>query len=264
MPQVTLTQKLQRIVAFLVGARFPEIYERMHRRGFELSDWEEGWSLVHQAAAANALVVEHTADTTLVALVELERRSIPIIDATLQARFPALHQRVFAGYQRVSGPGVIVMMKLVSDRLGALMASEGTDEQQATALLAHRGVTGETITAIEAALAQAVSLPAIGEAPASPNDERSRAQDAMWRWFLEWSRIARAEISDRRSLRRLGFLRNRTGASSADASEGDDGSGAGTHLALPMASPALPAMGSVQPVRVLASMSAPASTPAPA
>lgn len=30
----------------------------------------------------------------------------------------------------------------------------------------------------------------------------------MWSWYLEWSRIARAVITDRRLLRDLGFLRS--------------------------------------------------------
>ena len=38
----------------------------------------------------------------------------------------------------------------------------------------------------------------------------------MWSFYLEWSRIARATITDRRHLRMLGFLRPKRSAADDD------------------------------------------------
>lgn len=42
------------------------------------------------------------------------------------------------------------------------------------------------------------------------------AEDALWSWYLEWSTIARTVITDRRLLRRLGFLRVVRGANGTE------------------------------------------------
>ena len=38
-------------------------------------------------------------------------------------------------------------------------------------------------------------------------DDANIGEDAMWRWYKEWSAVARAVISDRRQLTALGFGR---------------------------------------------------------
>jgi hypothetical protein len=42
----------------------------------------------------------------------------------------------------------------------------------------------------------------------------------MWAWYLEWSTIARTVIQNRRNLRRMGFLNNRSPVDELD--EPDD------------------------------------------
>lgn len=48
------------------------------------------------------------------------------------------------------------------------------------------------------------------------------AEQKLWAWYLEWSRIARAVITDRRDLRQLGFLQSQTTPRDSATDEDDD------------------------------------------
>ncbi len=51
--------------------------------------------------------------------------------------------------------------------------------------------------------------------------ERVQAEEKMWAWYKEWSRIFRAEVTRRVVLKQLGFLAGSSGAGDAGEDEED-------------------------------------------
>lgn len=258
MARLTISQKQQRMLIFLHGVRQKSTFLQLRRRGFSLVVWEQGFALLKRTAAVSWRTQVRPSGEGLTALEDLEREHVPVIEATLKAHFPRVFQRVFAGYRRVSGLPLILMMTMLSDRLAAANASSDEEDRAAMQMLADRGVTGDVLAAITAALALAFEVPADDDAP-PPDDaaERVEAEAAMWGWFLEWSRIARATIRDRRQLRALGFLRARAGETDPSDGPADP---AGLEAPPPAA---MPEVAFVRPVPALPAPAAPASTPAP-
>ena len=124
------------------------------------------------------------------------------------ARFPQVYEELFHGYQRTTGVDVILMMRLFVERLRALREKTDEESRAAIALLAERGLTDEVDRAVEALLAQAM-------VPARPAEahraDALEAETAMWRFYIEWSRIARTVVKERALRRALGFRDNRAG-----------------------------------------------------
>jgi hypothetical protein len=186
----------------------PRVAGTLATRGFTAADKEEGWNLLKGASGAflersPPLPVD---PKTLELLDRWENLWFPVADATLARHYAALHRQVFLNLSQTSGVEVAVSVHTCVTRLRAL---EKTGEGQAAlALLAQRGLTEAVLVEAEQLLTAFGSLP---EVEAEPSPEQAEAalraaEDAMWAWYLEWSRIARSVITDRRQLRALGFL----------------------------------------------------------
>jgi hypothetical protein len=170
---------------------------------FEL---EEGFRLLREAIEAfHAEGAQPPAPRDTLALLDTwENRWLPIVRAALERHFPKLARSVLLNIQQTSGLTLLVTLPTLLDRIEALGASAREPERRARTLLTRRGLTSEVLEQARAWLRETQRAPAVVLLPQS---RRKPTLDALWAWYLEWSRIARSVIQDRRLLRALGFRR---------------------------------------------------------
>jgi len=140
-----------------------------------------------------------------------ENHWFPIAQASLLRRYPAVHARLFLNLSQTEGPEVAVSVGTFVERWEQLAAPDspsGPAGRTATRLLGVRGIPAAVIELARALLAY---LQATAPSPPPPSAEEQRAdlkraEDELWAWYLEWSQVAQAAVSQRVLLRRLGFL----------------------------------------------------------
>lgn len=223
MPKMTPGQKAHRVLDFLMGLRFPRVIAALTPYGFTQEALDEGWRL-RRGLAGEKLATPAPADDDeepyLEQLDAWENKWFVIAEAVLRRHHPAVADRVFLNLSRTSGAGVMVSVGVFLDRVAAL-ATGSAEEKAAHALLSTRGLSPAVVGDAQKLIAALTTLrnPA---APVMDPAVRAAAEDEMWRWYLEWSSIARTVIRDGNLLRSLGFRRNRR-RGSVDERENDDG-----------------------------------------
>jgi hypothetical protein len=221
MSKLTLGQKTDRVLRFLMGMRNARIATAMATRGFGHEDVEEGWTLLRNVARGKFdYAAASSADPTVISeLDQWENTWFPVVEATLRRRYPALAAQVFLNLSQTEGAGVILTVGTLVERIDALMQAADDESKDAVVLLGRRGLTSAVLDEAREL------LESVGEvAPSAPVDldahrqDIERAETELWDWYLEWSQIARATITQRQLLRALGFLSSsRTTSSSDDA-----------------------------------------------
>ena len=219
-----------------MGLRNPRIAAALALHGFGNEDLKEGWSLLQKLTRTrlDTLPVAgpgpiHVDPATLGALDEWENKWFPIAKATLQRRLPAVHDWMFLNLVQAEGPAVILTVGTFVERYNLLDAPKdkggpGTGGKDAKKLMQKRGLTAAGIDTAKELLTKLskVAEPPVGDGDKAESDESFvEAETAVWAWYLEWSRIARTAIKDRRLLRTLGFLQG-GGASGAEVELGDE------------------------------------------
>lgn len=208
MPHQTIAQKHARLSSFLITLARPEVRAYLTPRGFTADKWQEAWTLIQRSIALR-MGKPIQSPLQLERLVTLEREWMPLVIVTLDTHYPDLHAELFGRYQRVTGAALIPLMAQVLSVLEGLAQSEDPRRRAARALLAQRGFTAEVAAELAALVASARELDA---SPVVAEQTIEEADQAMWAFYVEWSRIARAVIKDKALLRRLGFRRTRRGA----------------------------------------------------
>ena len=236
MAKLTIGQKAERVLALLMGLRSPKIAAALALHGFGNEDLKEGWSLLQQLTRTRLDTLPgagpgpiHVDPSTLGALDAWENKWFPIAKATLQRRLPAVHDWMFLNLAQAEGPAVILTVGTFVNRYELLEATKdkggpGAGGKDAKKILQKRGLTAAEIDTAKELLAKLskVAEPPVGDGGNAASDESfAEAETAVWAWYLEWSRIARTAIKDRRLLRSLGFLQG-GGASGAEVELGDE------------------------------------------
>jgi hypothetical protein len=210
-----LPEKAQRMLQFLLALKKKAIARTLTKHGFSQDDLNRGWALFQAAVGAT---LDDTGDpppdpNDLALLDDWDNRWYPIIDATLQAHFPTIRDKVFLNLSQTQGRQLIPNITSLLKRLAALTGDEATaEEKEAAALLLVRGLTPDRIDQAQTLLQRLSTIddfdddgdsdPAVDEAEQAAES----AEAAMWSFYKEWSTIARAAIKSRGLLRTLGFL----------------------------------------------------------
>jgi hypothetical protein len=203
----------------MVGLRNPRAAAKLVEHGFTEQDLREGFTLLASLVRLQLATAAPVEDRKLLQRLEaFEKRWLGIARAALERHHPGLAEVLFANLRSSAGAHVAVSMGAFIERLDALAkpdSSYGPEAADAIALLDRRGLSPGRIAEGRALLDE---LAVVRAAPIHEisADEQKAAEDAMWRWYLEWSEIARSAISDRRVLRSLGFLRSQRKAESGD------------------------------------------------
>ena len=210
MSRTTGPQKLERIVRFLVALRDGDVVLPLVAAGFTDDDLAEGWKLLRGTSVTSIKEVEPDAGRVVrLAQRELEdwaRRHIQLVEPAIERRFPAVHTFLYGGLPETKGAKLILAVEHFCDRVRKLAKRSGGAE--ARSFLAGRGLTDAEIDAVGGVLlrAKALSPRSKTKAPNWP-----AAEDAAWRWYLEWSKVARESIDDGRILHRLQLTQREPG-----------------------------------------------------
>jgi hypothetical protein len=218
--EAVLAEIPARVLRFLGAvARSSSIRTALATKGYRDEDQQEGWTLLHKDAGfANPKPVTQSAASK--ALAELDAWDEPnfrIIRATLQRRYPALVDFVFANdLVASSGNGALLAVRTLLNRLQALRSAperKATRKQDhaALAVLAGKGLTEEELARIQSLVEVATQAAPVTETALSVQERAEwRANRlALHGWYLEWSETARAVIKRRNELIALGLATRR-------------------------------------------------------
>jgi len=223
MAKLTIGQKAERVVKFLLALRSPRIAAALAQHGFTQADLDEGWDLLRKITRTRLDVPAEDAapvdPDALRALDAWENKWFAIAAATLKRRAPKAHDWVFRNLSQTEGVAVIVSVGTFIERWEQLDKAEkegglGATGKEAKKILEQRGLTKDTIAEAKTLLKKLGKvegpLPDL-EKIAAEDASFEEAETALWAWYLEWSKIARTAITQRSLLRQLGFLRTTAG-----------------------------------------------------
>ncbi len=192
----------------------------MQKVGFELSDLQQGWTLVLKACSAPAGVTQLAPDA---GPVQAATQKIEAWQSTMFLRAHAALRRlhpqqdafVFDNIVTGSGTSAVVAVSMFLERLDALESaaerkSTRKADHAALATLERRGVTKEERKQVHELVRLVETTPApelVDVAP--PTDERTAALTELYAWVQDWSDCARAVITRRNQLIRLGIGKRR-------------------------------------------------------
>jgi ribosomal protein L7/L12 len=216
MAKLSIGQKAERVLHFLMGLRHDPIAANLAAHGFGNEDLAQGWALLGSLSNGrlDGLVVQ---DPEVVVKVDTwENRWYPIIDATLAFGFPQVHDYVFRNLNQTEGEEVLIAVGILLARLDEIMTPPASnapeevlalakDQKDVKALLARRGITEKVLQEAKDLISSSQRVSKPSPPRVSPEDAAQR-ETKLWAWYLQWSKIARAVITDRRQLKALGFL----------------------------------------------------------
>jgi hypothetical protein len=218
MSKLTIGQKAARSLQFLMGVRNRRVASTLKQHGFGERDLAEGWTRLSTLTTGRLNVTAPvTADPRLVvALDAWENKWFPIASAALTSNHPEAHAHVFRNLSQTSGSEVVISVSTLLERVGSLASPKdegglGREGRAARDLLTKRGLTDTVIAEARSLIEQIGTIEADDPGAYVPSEEDQIAERKLWDWYLEWSRIARVAITDRRLLRQLGFRQNASG-----------------------------------------------------
>jgi len=240
------SRRLLRVSRFLLMVRDPAFFQTAAQHGYTAAEHEEGWALFRRASgegqAMRAASTPGAAprslflDQELQSLDAFENLWFPRVRAVIERVVPAEHRAAFLATffheltQQPLGPGVILSVRALVDRLLALPASGLPGAAAVRDTLRARGLTDDVLTAMRARVVALQAAPAVASAPASPAAEeapdhgpRRAAYEALSAWFNDWGTTLRS-VFNKRELVLLGLRApTRKGAASEDEGGDDDG-----------------------------------------
>lgn len=229
MSNLTRNQKARRCHDLLLGMSDQEVVNALAQHGFTPEDGEEGWRHLRAVSpvAVPAPAPAETRTERLLALKEYVTRWTQIARAVLDHHHP-----------QVAGPLLVnlgpperlreetLRLSVFLDRLQEMARGDapyGSEGPAARALLTRYGFTEEREAEGRALITNAMLKPPKVRPFADERRAATReAEDALWSWYLKWSRIARRTTKDRRLLRAMGFLRRSAKADGEESGEGTE------------------------------------------
>lgn len=166
--------------------------------GFDASSIDEGFRLLR------AVFVDDVRGAgTPVEGLELEkkiaewrRRWVPVLEPSLRRRDGDLADRLFPPATDAPKPYHAAVAFL--QRYDELLASGDATSKEVVDLFAKRGFKTTDLDELR-------SLLSLAEPTAWPPADSGDHEQRLWGWYVEWSSIVRARVTDKRALRELGF-----------------------------------------------------------
>jgi hypothetical protein len=222
MARISVGDKATRVLRFLMGLRDPRILAALAPHGFSEQNRREGYALL-RGLTDDRLAHIPAAPRDLGALEQLdrwERLWFPVAHAALQHHHPETHEALFRDLSPANGSDLVHAVGTFLDRVAALATWNSPTVSDGIAYLAHRGLDAARLDEGRRLLdAVEATMPATQRPPVDPDLSLARER-AMWTWYLEWSGIACASISDPRLLGELGFGSRRASAGDVDIAPG--------------------------------------------
>lgn len=206
MPTPTARKRAHQVLDFLLGLRHPEVLLALTPHGFTDADRAEGHALLAALTAVSAYDPSYKKPDTIGRLDAWENRWLPIARATLRHRYPEVYTEVFGRTTQTSGIELVITVDFILRKLDALGEATDATSREALALLTARGLTTEVLGEARALLAEATNVTKRAYEPID-EDAVSATEEALARYYAEWSAIARVAVTDRRHLAWLGLTR---------------------------------------------------------
>lgn len=230
----TLEQTPERVLKFLSATgNSVSIRSILAGYGYTTEDQEEGWALLQAASGFSTKKESRTEQIdveTRAAVVEIDRwdeKGFALAHASLARRHPAQDAFVFDNLRASTGPAAVIGVKLFLDRLDALESGADRkatrkEDHAALATLAARGITSEERARLRALVQRAQTVSALPTASSTPTadlseDQVDQALRALRDWYDEWSGVAKAVITRRDYLIRLGLAKRKKSDKSSDS-----------------------------------------------
>jgi len=212
MAKLQLGDKARRVTGFMVGMGNRKVRRAMTAYGFSNEAVADGMRRLTGFFTARLGAQPLLDQRVLGDLDAWENRWYPIIEVVLRTNYPDVHAIVFRNLSQTEGVEVVASVGTLTDRLALIV--KPTDEgglgergQAARSLLVERGVTERVVSDARELLAQVGTVGEPDVLESEDPDAAQAAEEHLWKWYLEWSGIARIAIRDRRLLRTLGFLK---------------------------------------------------------
>ena len=217
MARYNYNQKVLRAVRFLLGLRRKRIQKALRPYGLDRATLVEAQQLLRKATYDRPDQPVDEGQPLLPQLDAFENHWLTIVRAVLRRRCPEICDWVFKNISQTKGVDLVVSVDTVLQRLRALHdGSTRFAEQGAQAIqwLAKRGFTEARLEEGEQLIRQVTEFQSDDDEDDLDStddddfesEEEAAAAAELWGWYLEWSAIARRVITDRTSLRILGFL----------------------------------------------------------
>ena len=215
-----------RVLTFLAAvASVPEISEQLSASGFGPQAVDQAWDALHRVAGYRQPPVRAPDRTVFEAMRELEAwqsQDLRRFDAALLHLHPQAHAFVMGELEPGEGAGAVLTASTLLDRLDALEGDPSREASRQTdhsvlATVAARGLGPEERSRLRALVRKAQQF--VPVAPGEPSGEAERAEGKRmaYAWWFDWSTTARAVITQRNHLIRLGLASRRR----SDAGEVD-------------------------------------------
>jgi hypothetical protein len=218
-----------------------DIRTAMASVGYDPTEHQRGWSLVHAASGfvPDGAPPSQDSGTTAAAIARIDASdedAFRIVRASLSRRFPTQAELVLTGIGPSKGAASVVGMRKLLERLDTLEHGKDreatrADDHAALALLAKRGLTPAWRAEMRDHVRDAETLtPAAPAAAASntakPDVDHVADLEALRAWFEEWAELAHVAVKRRDLLIRMGLARRKT-KKKGDDEEKNDGKGGG-------------------------------------
>lgn len=203
-------RKSYRVLDLLSGLEAPEVRSALASHGFSKKELDLGWSLLRRVGRARRPLSppERSREVVLGPIDAWENRWFVVAAAALSKNHPKAQAWLFRNLTRQRGVEVIVSVMVFTERLRKLESGVkelGDEAKRARELLVRRGLTEEVLAEGERLLKAAQQLPSDAPLPPPPTQNVDEAEAEMWNWYLEWSQIARAVITEPRLMNHLGL-----------------------------------------------------------
>lgn len=202
------------------------IRRAMTDSGYSQDDHDLGRRLINELSAMRRDLQSTTADSAALktrvattALAQWQATGFVLVRSALRHNDPDVEQFVFDdGLVAGSGPDAIFMMQRFLSRLASLKngadrkATRKTDHA-ALAMLAKRGVNDEVLGHLRDLVDAATKDVRIEEFPAEVNEDgRQELLLAIYKWWQDWSDVARVVVTSRHDRIKLGIAHRRKAA----------------------------------------------------
>jgi hypothetical protein len=208
-----------RALSFLRAAgTVTPIASMLATRGYGPDEHKEGWDLLHRVSGYERTPASTHSKEVSDAIAELDAWDEPnfrIIQATLAREHQAQADFVFQELEPATGALSVLSVKTLLDRLDALeggadRAGTRKADQAALKRLEKKGYTKGERVRLRALIQTAESVAGADEtAPAE--GARQHDLERLRGWYVEWSETARAVITRRDHLIRLGLAKRKAG-----------------------------------------------------
>jgi hypothetical protein len=210
------------------------------RRGYTQLVHEQGWQLTLRASGYRRMtpvVFDSPEATSAIATIDSwDEPTFRVARAALAGEFPDQGQLVFQDLQAQTGVAAVVSVTTFLDRLDVL---ENDKDRKATRKIDHAALAKlalRGITPAERARMRELLTVALGPSAEVPDEDPSAVDPAaesaelraakveLYRWYVEWREVAKADIKRRDHLIQLGVAQRKAPKKATPPAEAGGGS----------------------------------------